>query len=88
MRIDDLNRTPLAQGAEKPEATDPKRGPEHNRDVSGGSTDRADVSHLAQALAAADPSRIEQLRAAVESGTYQVPAEAIAKAIVDAHLGE
>ena len=87
MRIDDLNRTPLAQGAEKPDAADPKRGSEKNPNAAG-STDSADVSELAHALAAPDPKRIEQLRAAVESGTYQVSAEAVAKAIVDAHIGE
>ncbi len=86
MRIDDLNRTPLAQGAEKPEAADLQRSPEKSRGAAGG-TDRADVSDLAQALASADPKRIEQLQAAVEAGTYQVPAEALANAIIDAHGG-
>lgn len=87
MRIDDLNRAPLAQGAEKPDAADPKRGAEKNPSAAS-ATDRADVSQLAQALAAPDPKRIEQLRAAVESGTYQVSAEAVARSIVDAHIGE
>jgi len=87
MRIDDLNRTPLAQGAERPDSADPKRESGKNTSAAG-ATDQADVSELAQALAAPDPKRIEQLRAAVESGTYQVSAEAVARAIVDAHIGE
>ncbi len=85
MRIDDLNRTPLAQGAEKTDPVDPKRTSEHERSA-GGSTDRADVSNLAQALASPDPKRIEQLRMAVESGQYDVSAEAVAKSIIDAHV--
>lgn len=87
MRIDDLNRTPLAQGAEKPDPVDPKRAPEKNPGTTGG-TDQANVSSLAQALAAPDPKRIEQLRLAVESGKYDVSAEAVAKAIVEAHIRE
>ena len=85
MRIDDLNRTPLAQGAEKTDPADQKRTSEHERSKAG-STDRADVSNLAQALAAPDPKRIEQLRMAVESGQYDVSAEAVAKSIIDAHV--
>ena len=85
MRIDDLNRTPLAQGAEKPDPADPTRTREKNSGASG-AIDQANVSDLAQALAAPDPQRIEQLRLAVESGAYDVSPDAVAKAIVDAHI--
>jgi len=87
MRIDDLNRTPLAQGAEKPDPADPKRSLEKNPGATGGA-DQANVSELAHALAAPDPQRIEQLRLAVESGKYDVSADAVAKAIVEAHIRE
>jgi anti-sigma28 factor (negative regulator of flagellin synthesis) len=43
---------------------------------------------MAQALSTADPQRLEQLRLAVQSGKYEVPAEAVAKAIIDHHTRE
>jgi anti-sigma28 factor (negative regulator of flagellin synthesis) len=46
------------------------------------------VSQLAQSLAAPDPGRIEQLRLEVQSGSYDVSAQAVAKALIDAHLSE
>lgn len=87
MRIDDLNRTPLTQSAEKSDAAGQKRTLEPDSAAARG-TDQADVSQLAQALAAPDPKRIEQLKLAVESGKYDVSAEAVAKAIIDSHLRE
>ena len=87
MRIDDLNRTPLTQGAEKADAAGQKRSHERDSAAARG-TDQADVSQLAQALATRDPKRIEQLKLEVESGKYDVSAEAVAKAIVDSHLRE
>jgi anti-sigma28 factor (negative regulator of flagellin synthesis) len=87
MRIDDLNRAPLTQSAEKADAAGQKRALEANSAAARG-TDQADVSQLAQALAPRDPNRIEQLRLAVESGKYDVSAEAVAKAIMDSHLRE
>jgi len=87
MRIDDLNRAPLTQSAEKTDAAGQKRP--HDQDTAAArGTDQADVSQLAQALGTRDPQRIEQLRLEVESGKYNVSAEDLAKAIVDAHLGE
>jgi anti-sigma28 factor (negative regulator of flagellin synthesis) len=86
MRIDDLNRAPLTQSAEKADAAGQKRALEANSAAARG-TDQADVSQLAQALAPRDPNRIEQLKLAVESGKYDVSAEAVAKAIIDSHLG-
>lgn len=86
MRIDDLNRTPLTQGAEKTEQSAEKSGAEKKGVASG--ADQADVSQLAQALTTGDPARLEQLRMQVESGKYEVPAEALAKSIIDAHFKE
>ena len=87
MRIDDLNRTPLTQSAEKPDPSGQKRS--RARDSAAApSTDQADVSQLAWALATGDPKRIEQLKLEVESGKYDVSAEAVAKAIIDLHLRE
>jgi anti-sigma28 factor (negative regulator of flagellin synthesis) len=40
---------------------------------------------MAQALSTGDSQRLEQLRLAVQSGKYEVPAEAVAKAIIDHH---
>ncbi|MGD0437897.1 MAG: flagellar biosynthesis anti-sigma factor FlgM [Bryobacteraceae bacterium] len=82
MRIDDLNRAPAAQGAEKTDQVAQKRGPGKD---SASAADQADVSQLAQALTSSDPQRLEQLRLAVQSGAYEVSAEAVAKAIVDYH---
>jgi anti-sigma28 factor (negative regulator of flagellin synthesis) len=86
MRIDDLNRTPLAPGAEQTDPAAQKRAAAREGTAAG--TDQAEVSQLAQALAARDPQRLEQLRLEVQSGNYGVSAEAVAKSIVDAHLAE
>ena len=88
MRIDDLNRTPLTQGAEKPEQTTPQPRPGGPQKGTVAGSDQAEVSQLARALSASDPARIEQLRLAVQSDKYGVPADAVASAIVDAHLTE
>jgi anti-sigma28 factor (negative regulator of flagellin synthesis) len=86
MRIDDLNRTPLTQGAEKTDQAAEKGAPQKNSVAEG--TDQAEVSQLAQALAPRDPGRLEELRLQVESGKYEVPAEAIANSIIEAHFTE
>ena len=87
MRIDDLNRTPLTQEAGKTEQAAEKRALEKDPKAARGS-DQAEVSQMAQALSASDPQRLEQLRLAVQSGKYEVPAEAVAKAIIDHHTRE
>jgi anti-sigma28 factor (negative regulator of flagellin synthesis) len=87
MLIDDLNRTPLSPSAEKTDAASQKRELEPDNAAARGA-DKADVSQFAQALATRDPKRIEQLRIEVESGKYDVSAEAVAKAIIDSHLRE
>ena len=87
MRIDDLNRTPLTQSAEKADAASQKGALEPDSAAARGA-DQADVSQLAKALSTPDPKRIEQLKLAVESGKYDVSAEAVAQAIIDSHLRE
>ena len=87
MRIDDLNRSPLTQETAKTEQTAEKSALQKDSKAARG-TDQADVSQLAQALSTSDPQRLEQLRLAVQSGKYEVPAEAVAKAIIDHHTGE
>jgi flagellar biosynthesis anti-sigma factor FlgM len=88
MRIDDLNRAPVTANTEQAQKTDPagqNRGPQKDA-LAAGSADQAEVSQLAQALATRDPDRINQLRLDVQSGKYEVSAETVAKALVDAHL--
>ena len=87
MLIDDLNRTPLTPSADKADTAGQKRALEPDNAPARG-TDQADVSQLAQALATRDPKRIEQLKLEVESGKYDVSAEAVARAIIDSHLRE
>jgi flagellar biosynthesis anti-sigma factor FlgM len=87
MRIDDLNRAPLTQDTGKTEHAVDKRSLEKDPKAARG-TDQAEVSQLAQALSTSDPSRLEQLRMAVQSGKYEVPSEAVAKAIIDHHTRE
>ena len=87
MRIDDLNRANVTPGSEKPGQAAPRPGEQgHIPKESSPATDQASVSQLAQSLAAPDPGRIEQLRLQVQSGSYDVPAQAVAKSIIDAHL--
>jgi anti-sigma28 factor (negative regulator of flagellin synthesis) len=86
MRIDDLNRTPLTQGAEKTDQAAEKRALEKNS-ISD-STDQAEVSQLARSLSSGDPARLDQLRMQVQSGNYKVSAGALAESIVDAHFKE
>jgi anti-sigma28 factor (negative regulator of flagellin synthesis) len=87
MRIDDLNRTPITQGAEKTDQAAEKRALEKNSTVADG-TDQAEVSQLAKALSAGDPARLEQLRLQVQSGTYNVTSGALAESIINAHFKE
>ena len=87
MRIDDLNRTPQTQSTDKTEQAAQKRSLEQQNTATAG-TDQAEVSQLAKALTASDPQRIEQLRLEVQSGKYNVSADALAKSIVDSHLKE
>jgi anti-sigma28 factor (negative regulator of flagellin synthesis) len=88
MRIDDLNRSPVTQSPEKTDPSAVQQRPGSLGKDSLAASDHADVSSLALALAAQNPSRIEQLRLEVQSGRYDVSADAVASAIVDAHLTE
>jgi flagellar biosynthesis anti-sigma factor FlgM len=93
MRIDDLNRTPGLPGTEQSGGTAQTRAPD--KDSAGtelsdkgalAGADQAEVSPLAQSLAAPDSGRIEQLRLAVQSGSYDVSPQAVAGALIEAHL--
>ncbi len=84
MRIDDLNRAPLTPETGKTEQPAGKSALEKDSKAARG-TDQADVSQMAQALTTGDPQRLEQLRLAVQSGKYEVSAEAVAQAIIDHH---
>jgi flagellar biosynthesis anti-sigma factor FlgM len=88
MRIDDLNRTPVAAGTEKSVQIAQQRPPEQDEVFSSNQGDQAELSHLAQSLSAADPGRVEQIRLQVQSGSYNVSAHALANALIDAHLEE
>jgi len=83
MRIDDLNRIPLTQIAEKADQAAEKRALDKGTIASG--ADHAEVSQLAKALAPHDPQRLEQLRLDVQAGKYDVSAEVVANAIIEAH---
>jgi anti-sigma28 factor (negative regulator of flagellin synthesis) len=83
MRIDDLSRIPLTQSAEKAEQAAEKRALDKGTIASG--ADHAEVSQLAKALTPRDPQRLEQLRLDVQTGKYDVAADVVAKAIIDAH---
>jgi anti-sigma28 factor (negative regulator of flagellin synthesis) len=85
MRIDDLNRASSTQGAEKTDPAAQKRAQE-NKAAAAAGADQAEVSEVARALSPRDPQRLEQLRLKVQSGKYDVSAEAVAKAFIDAHL--
>ncbi len=86
MRIDDLNRTPITQGAEKTDQAAQKRALENNSVADG--ADQAEVSQLAQALKTGDPARLDQLRLQVQSGAYEVSSATLASSIIDAHFKE
>ena len=88
MRIDDLNRTPVTQDTEKAGQTAQQRPPASDAISGSNQADQAEVSQLAQSLAATDPGRIDQLRLQVQSGNYNVSAQAVANALIDAHLSE
>jgi flagellar biosynthesis anti-sigma factor FlgM len=90
MRIDDLNRALVTQSTEKSGQTAAQRPADSDAAGKGAvaGADQANVSQLAQSLAAADPGRIEQLRLQVQSGSYDISAQAVANALIDAHLNE
>jgi len=98
MRIDDFNPSSGTQSTEQSGQAAQTRAAEKeslgkNRPdsnaVSG--TDHAEVSQLAQSLTVApatapSSARLEQLRMEVQSGKYDVPAQAVASALIEAHL--
>lgn len=90
MRIDDLNRSSITQGAGQSEQVGQQqaKGKDALQKDGVAGSDQVQVSHLAQSLAGPDPGRIEQLRLQVESGNYEVSAQALAKALINAHVKE
>ncbi len=82
MRIDSVHRTPAAAGPDTSEST--AHSTLENEVVAG--SDQAGVSQLAQSLAMHAANRIEQLRIQVQSGSYDVSAETVAQALIDAHI--
>ena len=90
MRIDDLNRASVTAGTEQSTSVGAERG-EGKDSASKGAvagSDQADVSQLAQSLTGSGSGRVEQLRLEVQSGSYNVPAEAVANSVIEAHLTE
>ena len=85
MRIDDLNRTTVTQGAQQAEQTSEKRASEKSGGLRAASGDQANVSSLARALSSRDAQKLEQLRLEVQSGN-NVPAGEIANSIISSHL--
>lgn len=95
MRIDDLNRNPGTQNTQQAGQTGEaaavgkpsldKSSPDSPSIIG---SDQAEVSHLAQSLAAPASERLEQLRLQVQSGNYDVPAQAVANALIEAHLND
>ena len=83
MRIDDLNRAQQTEATQRSEQAGERV---KNELEPRQSTDRIDLSQLAETVSSPDPRRLEQLRLEVQNGTYKVSAEAIAKSIVDEHL--
>jgi anti-sigma28 factor (negative regulator of flagellin synthesis) len=75
MRIDDPIRTPLAQATEQSEQAVPAAA----------GVNEDEVAHFAQSIEVSDPDRIEQLRQQVQSGSYDVSAQVVAEAVIDAH---
>jgi anti-sigma28 factor (negative regulator of flagellin synthesis) len=84
MRIDALNRTPVEQVAEKSGPAVPQT----LENEAAARSDQAEISQLAQSVATPHADRTEQLRLEVQSGKYDVSAEALAAAIIDSHLKE
>ncbi len=84
MRIGDLNPTPVNPSA-TPSAG--KSAGDAGRDSAPAPNDAVELSRLSQAVAepGASDTRIEEIRNAVQAGTYQVPPSELAKNIVDFH---
>ena len=88
MRIDDLNRASVTTGTEQSNSVGTERGvgKDSPQKAAVVGSDQAEVSPLAQSLTGSGSGRVEQLRLEVESGSYNVSADAVASSIVEAHL--
>jgi len=88
MRIDNLDRTRVAPGAEKLGQTAPELPTDKDTVAVSNQSDQAQVSQLAHSLAAAHQERLDQLRLQVQAGSYDVSAPTLANSLIDAHLKE
>jgi anti-sigma28 factor (negative regulator of flagellin synthesis) len=83
MRIDDTSGINAVPAAEQISAGPAKVT---NQSSAVETSDRADVTPVAEQAQGASPLRLDALRAAVESGNYTVSAKDLARSIVDSHL--
>ena len=82
MQIDDVNRPPQTQAAERNQL-----GSQNAREKKAAlGADRSEISNLAQGLGGASDERLEALRSAVEAGTYRVSATGLADKLIEFHL--
>jgi anti-sigma28 factor (negative regulator of flagellin synthesis) len=89
MRIDDLNHGSVPPSAEPAQTvSQPSVGNDASGKAPAAGSDQAEVSNLAQSLSAQDTGNIEQLRLQVQSGSYDISAQAVANALIEAHLKE
>jgi anti-sigma28 factor (negative regulator of flagellin synthesis) len=87
MKVNDPSRLTLAEAPGKTDPAVPRGKPQKPEGAADETADRAELSAAGQtALGGADPERLAALQRQIDSGTYQVSAEEMAKAIVDAHL--
>jgi anti-sigma28 factor (negative regulator of flagellin synthesis) len=84
MRIGDFNAASVNPAAGQPAE---KPAEEPGLPLNDTPDDPVALSRLSEAIAGPAPSqaRLEQLRLEVEAGTYRIPAQEIAKKIVDFH---
>jgi anti-sigma28 factor (negative regulator of flagellin synthesis) len=83
MRIDDTSGINALPAAERTSGGPAKAT---NESPAVETSDRADVTPVAEQAQGASPQRLDALRAAVESGNYSVSANDLARSIVDSHL--
>jgi anti-sigma28 factor (negative regulator of flagellin synthesis) len=87
MKINDSTRTPQAESPGKANPAVPRPNPQELEPAADKTTDRAELSAVGRdALTTTAPAKLEALRRQIDSGAYQVSAEEMAKAIVEAHI--
>lgn len=83
MKIDNSRNVP------PPEPAPPRKSPAHAESNAAARTDQVQLSRLPSAATvdASRSARIEELRNQVQQGSYRVPAEDVARSMVDEMLG-